>query len=102
MTANGICSASLDPLLVLVLVCFDDTARTLPSVPGAGLFAVNMLRAGSEDVGRVFASNVPEGGEAWPVWHAVMHRMPGARGRTCVPAGDHRIAIGEVVAPSAG
>ena len=43
MTANAVCSLSLDPLLVLV--CFDRSARTLPLVQGAGRFAVNVLRA---------------------------------------------------------
>ena len=43
MTANAICSLSLDPLLALV--CFENGARTLPIVREAGRFAVNVLGA---------------------------------------------------------
>ena len=41
MTANALCSLSLDPLLLLV--CFDREARTLPLVHESGRFAVNVL-----------------------------------------------------------
>ena len=46
LTANAVCSVSLDPLLALV--CFEQRARTLPLVREAGRFAVNVLRAGAE------------------------------------------------------
>src|SRR3989442_10472457 len=39
MTANAICSLSLDPLLALV--CFENSARTLPIVRESGRFGVN-------------------------------------------------------------
>ena len=42
MTANALCSLSLDPLLLLV--CFARSARTLPLVQTSGRFAVNVLR----------------------------------------------------------
>ncbi|MHB1836412.1 MAG: flavin reductase family protein, partial [Solirubrobacteraceae bacterium] len=41
MTANALCSLSLDPLLALV--CFENRARTLPIVREAGRFAVSLL-----------------------------------------------------------
>ena len=45
MTANALCSLSLDPLLALV--CFENEARTLPIVRDAGRFGVNVLSAAS-------------------------------------------------------
>ncbi len=58
MTANAICSLSLEPLLALV--CFENQARTLPIVREAGRFAVNILGAGQEHLAGVFASKLPE------------------------------------------
>ena len=58
MTANALCSLSLEPLLALV--CFENNARTLPIVRESGRFGVNVLSADQEDVARVFASKVPE------------------------------------------
>lgn len=105
MTANAVCSVSLDPLLALV--CFEQRARTLPLVRAAGRFAVNVLRAGAEDVARVFASKVPEGDKLRTVPHRLEAGMPILDAalawvvcdvRELIPAGDHEIAIGEVVA----
>ncbi len=62
MTANAICSLSLDP--PLALVCFENRARTLPIVREAGRFGVNVLNAGQEELAGVFASKLPEDGEA--------------------------------------
>jgi flavin reductase (DIM6/NTAB) family NADH-FMN oxidoreductase RutF len=105
MTANAVCSVSLDPLLALV--CFEQRARTLPLVREAGRFAVNVLRSGSEDVARVFASKVPEDEKLRSVPHRLESGMPildaalawvVCEVRELIPAGDHEIAIGEVVA----
>ena len=41
---------------MLVLVCFDNGARTLPEVQRAGRFGVNVLAAGQEHLARRFAS----------------------------------------------
>ena len=54
LTTNALASLSLDPLLLLV--CFDNTSRTLPVVRAAGRFAVNVLRVGQEELARLFAS----------------------------------------------
>src|SRR3978361_451358 len=51
MTANALCSLSLDPLLVLV--CFENQARTLPIVREAQRFGINLLAAGPQDVAAV-------------------------------------------------
>ena len=105
MTANAVCSVSLDPLLALV--CFEQSARTLPLVRDAGRFAVNVLRTGAEDVARVFASKVPEAEKLREVPHRREAGMPILDAalawivcdlRELIPAGDHEIAIGEVVA----
>jgi flavin reductase (DIM6/NTAB) family NADH-FMN oxidoreductase RutF len=105
LTANAVCSVSLDPLLALV--CFEQSARTLPLVRDAGRFAVNVLGAGSEDVARVFASKVPEAEKLRGVPHRREARTPILDAalawivcdvRELIPAGDHEIAIGEVVA----
>ncbi len=109
LTANAVCSVSLDPLLALV--CFEQRARTLPLVREAGRFAVNILRAGTEDVARVFASKVPEAEKLTSVPHRLVDGMPILDAalawivcdvRQLVPAGDHEIAIGEVVAMDVG
>ena len=105
LTANAVCSVSLDPLLALV--CFEQGARTLPLVRETGRFAVNVLRAGAEDVARVFASKVPEGEKLRDAPHRLEQGMPILDAalawvvcdvRELIPAGDHEIAIGEVVA----
>jgi flavin reductase (DIM6/NTAB) family NADH-FMN oxidoreductase RutF len=105
MTANAVCSVSLDPMLALV--CFEQSARTLPLVRDAGRFAVNVLRSGEEDVARVFASKVPEAQKLRDVPHRLEAGMPILDAalawvvcdlRELIPAGDHEIAIGAVVA----
>ena len=105
MTANAVCSLSLDPLLALV--CFERSARTLPLVRDAGRFAINVLREGSEDVARLFASKVPEDKKLRDIAHRVEAGMPILDSalawvvcdlRDLIPAGDHEIAIGAVVA----
>ncbi len=59
MTANALCSLSLDPLLALV--CFENQARTLPIVREArtvrGQRARRRIR---RTLARVFASKLPE------------------------------------------
>jgi flavin reductase (DIM6/NTAB) family NADH-FMN oxidoreductase RutF len=109
MTANALCSLSLDPLLALV--CFENRARTLPIVREAGRFGLNILRAGQEDIARVFASKLPEGEKLDSVEHRIEGGVPiidGALGwavcelRELIAGGDHTIAIGEVVALGLG
>src|ERR1700742_3269285 len=74
LTTNAVSSLSLDPLLLLV--CFDTTSRTLPVVEQAGRFAVNILRAGQEDLARIFASKGGGRGEVRVVTHTVAHGVP--------------------------
>jgi flavin reductase (DIM6/NTAB) family NADH-FMN oxidoreductase RutF len=109
MTANALCSLSLDPLLALV--CFENNARTLPIVRESGRFGVNVLSADQEDVARVFASKLPESEKLDGVAHRLEHGVPVIEGslawavcdlRELMPGGDHTIAIGEVLALGLG
>lgn len=108
LTTNAVTSLSLDPLLLIV--CFDNGSRTLPVVRQAGRFAVNVLRAGQEDLAKVFASKrVPE--EKFDaVTHTVAHGVPvlddalawiACDLESLTPAGDHTIGIGRVTHLSA-
>ena len=103
LTTNAITSVSLEPLLLLV--CFDNGSRTLPAVRDAGRFAVNMLRAGQEDLARVFASKRVGRKKFEAVTHAEAHGVPVLDGALAWlacdltalhPAGDHTIGIGEI------
>jgi 3-hydroxy-9,10-secoandrosta-1,3,5(10)-triene-9,17-dione monooxygenase reductase component len=104
MTANAICSLSLDPLLALV--CFENRARTLPIVREAGRFAVNLLAAEQEPLAAVFASKLPEAEKLDGVAHELRDGVPVLDGvlawATCeldelIAGGDHTIAIGRVL-----
>ena len=74
MTANALCSLSLDPLLALV--CFENRARTLPIVRESGRFAVNLLAADQERLAGVFASKLPEAEKLDGVAHRLEQGMP--------------------------
>ena len=109
MTANAICSLSLDPLLALV--CFENQARTLPIVREAGRFAVNILSDGQEELARVFASKLPESEKLEGVGHRFEGGVPVIDGalawavcelRELIAGGDHTIGIGQVVAMGLG
>ena len=103
LTTNAITSVSLEPLLLLV--CFDNASRTLPAVREARRFAVNLLRAGQEDLARVFASKRVAREKFEAVTHAEAHGVPVLDGALAWlacdltalhPAGDHTIGIGEI------
>ncbi|MGZ4430815.1 MAG: flavin reductase family protein, partial [Gaiellales bacterium] len=109
MTANALCSLSLEPLLALV--CFENRARTLPIVREAGRFAVNVLSADQEELAGVFASKLPESEKLEGVPHRLEHGVPVIEGalawavcelRELMPGGDHTIAIGEVLSLGLG
>ena len=109
MTANAVCSLSLDPLLLLV--AFDNEARTLPAVRATGRFGVNVLAAGQEELARLFASKRPESEKFAGVPHTVHDGIPviedalawvGCRLERLIPGGDHTIGIGAVEAAEAG
>jgi 3-hydroxy-9,10-secoandrosta-1,3,5(10)-triene-9,17-dione monooxygenase reductase component len=104
LTTNAITSLSLDPLLLLV--CFDNTSRTLPAVHSSRRFAVNVLRAGQEDLAAVFASKRVAREKFESVTHTVAHGVPvlddALAWIACelvelLPGGDHTIGIGSVI-----
>jgi flavin reductase (DIM6/NTAB) family NADH-FMN oxidoreductase RutF len=103
LTTNAVSSLSLDPLLLLV--CFDNDSRTLPVVRDAGRFAVNVLRAGDEELARIFASKRVGREKFDAVTHTVAHGVPvlddalawlACDLEALHPAGDHTIGIGRV------
>ena len=103
LTTNAITSVSLDPLLLLV--CFDNGSRTLPAVRAARRFAVNVLRAGQDDLARVFSSKRVAREKFEAVTHLDAHRVPVIDGALAWlacdlvdlhPAGDHTIGIGAI------
>lgn len=109
MTANALCSLSLDPLLALV--CFENRARTLPIVRSAGRFGVNVLSHEQEEIAGVFASKLPEAEKLDGVEHRFEHGVPIIVGvlswavcelRQLIAGGDHTIVIGAVVAMGLG
>ncbi|HWH96440.1 MAG TPA: flavin reductase family protein [Baekduia sp.] len=115
LTTNAVSSLSLDPLLLLV--CFDNGSRTLPIVRQAKRFAVNVLRAGQEDLARIFASKRVAEEKFEAVTHTVAHGVPviddalawiACDLHSLTEAGDHTIGIGRVThvssddAPDAG
>ncbi len=109
MTANALCSLSLEPLLALV--CFENQARTLPIVREAGRFGVNVLSAEQRQLAGVFASKLPEHEKLDGVPHHLERGAPVIEGalawavcelRELLAGGDHTIAIGEVVALGLG
>ena len=104
LTTNAVSSLSLDP--PLVLVCFDNASRTLPIVREAGRFAVNVLRAGQDDLAATFASKDLMPDEKFAaVTHTVDHGVPvlddalawlACDLQALHPGGDHTIGVGSV------
>ena len=103
MTANALASLSLEPLLLLV--AFDNSARTLSVVKDTRRFGVNVLAAGQEELARSFASKLPEAEKFAGVPYTTHDGLPviegglawvGCRLEQLVPGGDHTIGIGAV------
>jgi 3-hydroxy-9,10-secoandrosta-1,3,5(10)-triene-9,17-dione monooxygenase reductase component len=104
LTANALCSLSLHPLLLLV--CLDNTARTLPTIRATRRFAVNVLDHDQHALSGAFASKRPEAEKFAGVEHHLEHGAPVLDGALAWlvcdlheehPGGDHTIAIGSVV-----
>ena len=105
LTTNAFTSVSLDP--PLVLVCFEESSRTLPAVLEAGRFAVNVLRADQGELAALFASKRVAREKFAEVTHTEEHGVPVLDGALAwlacdvdraVPAGDHTIVLGAVTA----
>ncbi|MBI5311473.1 MAG: flavin reductase family protein [Actinobacteria bacterium] len=100
MTANAITSLSLDPLLMIV--CFDKTARTRVAAVHSGRVGVNVLAAGQEAISKSFASKASEeekfAGVGWseragvPVLDGCVAWFAGELSEL-LPGGDHEIGV---------
>lgn len=105
LTTNAFSSLSLDP--PLVLVCFDRGSRTLAVVRESRRFAVNVLRAGQEELAALFAGKAPHPEKFAAVTHSEDHGVPVLDGalawvacdlQALHPGGDHEIGVGAVTA----
>jgi flavin reductase (DIM6/NTAB) family NADH-FMN oxidoreductase RutF len=100
MTANAICSLSLDPLLMLV--CLERSSRTLAAVRESKRLAVNVLAQHQQPLASVFASKAPEPEkflgvgfddvDGVPVLHDVVAWLTGEL-QDLLPGGDHLIGV---------
>jgi flavin reductase (DIM6/NTAB) family NADH-FMN oxidoreductase RutF len=109
LTANAFCSVSLEPMLVLV--CIDVTSDTHQCIRDAGCFAVNALQEGSGEVlSRRFSTYGIEDKFQGVAYRAESSGAPvleeslmwlDCRVTNEVPAGDHTVFFGEVLAADA-
>lgn len=109
LTANAVCSVSLDP--TLILVCVENGADSHDCIREQGRFAVNILAEGEgETLSRRFASVDVASKFEGVAYRAETGGVPiltdalawlDCRVRQEVPAGDHTIFIGEVMAGDA-
>lgn len=104
MTANAVASASLEP--PLVLVCVDQARDCHPVLERAAHFGLTVLAADQEPLSRRFAAEtadrfdgiaVQEGAHGVPLLPGAVAHVVCAR-HAAVPAGDHTIFVGRVVA----
>ena|SRR5437899_12028601 len=106
LAASSFTSASLDP--PLVLVCLDSQAQTREAVAESAAFNLSVLERSQEFLAERFSGRAPQ---VDPAWKEVRHRL-GSNGlpivegcvawfecelRQLYPAGDHDIALGEVI-----
>jgi flavin reductase (DIM6/NTAB) family NADH-FMN oxidoreductase RutF len=110
ITVSAFCLVSLEP--PLVLVCLHNHSQALDAIRASGVFAVTVLSNQQEFLSEMFAGRAPR---ADPAFSAIRHRtlVTGApvltgglawldcRVQQDIPAGDHAILIGTVVAAGA-
>ncbi len=104
MTATAVCSVSLDP--PLVMACVSHVTATYRAVQASGIFALNVLPAGAAALARRFASDrrdkfvgleTRRGATGAPLLAGALAHADCTVDRS-VPAGDHTIFIGRVLA----
>lgn len=106
-TVSAFCSLSADP--PLVLVALDNSSDLLALLRETGRFAVNLLAAGQEEIGRTCARKGPEKFASVP-WRLDdgLPRIDGAAAwlscevQDVLPGGDHVIVVGLVKACDSG
>lgn len=108
LTVNAFCSLSLDPLLVSVAV--ERAAESHGCIEAAGVFAVNVLPEECEALSRRFSSWGVQDKFRGVAFHAELTGAPvladalawlDCRVWQAVPAGDHTLFLGEVLAADA-
>lgn len=106
MTVSAFSSVSLDP--PLVLVCADKKAKTRPLIDASGIFAVNVLAAGQQELSNRFAEEGNEDvrfdgfecrrGPSGAPWLPGTLAVIDCRVAAAHDAGDHVIYVGEAIA----
>ena len=100
LTANAICSLSLNPLLMLV--CLERSSRTLAAVRRSRRLAVNVLSQSQQALASAFASKAPEPEKFAGVGYHEVDGVPVLSGvvawltgevRDLLPGGDHLIGV---------
>ncbi len=103
LTANAVCSLSLDPLLMVV--CIDKGSRTLEAIRHSRRLAVNVLARDQHRLASIFAGKDPERGKFAGVPHTYIDGVPvldevvswlTGRLRELAPGGDHVIGVAEI------
>lgn len=106
LTMNAVTSLSLTP--PLFIVCVDNKSDTLEPMKRSGVFCINVLRVGQQDLSNHFAKKNPNkfegirfdrGTTGTPLLHG---RLMGIECAVSAihPGGDHHIFVGEVRAVS--
>ena len=110
LTVSAFCPVSLDP--PLLLACVDRTSNTLPMIRASGMFTINILAAGHQDLARSMATKAtdkfaqlqwtpaPVEG-AGPVLEPYTAAYASCSIEREIEAGDHLVFIGRVLAGGA-
>jgi flavin reductase (DIM6/NTAB) family NADH-FMN oxidoreductase RutF len=103
MTANAVCSVSLDPLLLLV--CVDHQARLARYLVGGVPFSINILREDQEVLSRYFSGgwrDLPKPEFRFEAWEGAPRLLGALATVRCevdrlYEGGDHHIVVGRVL-----
>lgn len=103
MTLNSLTSVSLDPCLLLF--CSNRGSATARAAMESGIFAINILRSGQEEVCRRFVGQFARRFEGMEIdyAHGGIPLLPQALSHMICrvfavhPGGDHDVIIGEVI-----
>jgi 3-hydroxy-9,10-secoandrosta-1,3,5(10)-triene-9,17-dione monooxygenase reductase component len=103
LTANAVCSLSLEPLLMLV--CLDRGSRTLAAVQESGKLAVNILSEGQQRLATLFSTKAAGAEKFDGVGYQEVDGVPVLDGTVAwltgdlqdlLPGGDHFIGVAAV------
>ncbi len=102
LTMNAVTSLSLTP--PLFIICVDNKSDTLEPMRRSGVFGINVLGLGQQDLSNSFAKKNPNkfdgvefdrGHTGAPVLHGHVLAIE-CRVSASYPGGDHQIFVGEV------